>query len=171
MGILSFPHKLEEYFDFDEGVLRERQYKHRFFLFSVRDWTAIRKGLFKHFGSGAGLILLNMARSVGCELASEEKKAGMPLQKFLDVLATRTYYAGWGSAVMTENDDGSIHIKIKDCAFCDKAEVDPNATGCFVLGVVQGMIDQLIESPHVVREEKCQTRGDRLCHIVIQRAV
>ena len=170
-GILSFPHKLEEYFDFDEGVIRERQYKRRFFLFSARDWTAIRKGLFKLFGSGAGLILLDIARSVGCEFASEEKKAGMPLQKFLDGLATRTYYAGWGSTVMTENDDGSIHIKIKDCAFCNDAEVNPNAGGCFLLGVVQGMFDQLMESPHAVKEEKCKTRGDAICHIVIQRAV
>ncbi len=77
----------------------------------------------------------------------------MPLQKFLDVLATRTYYAGWGRSVMTENDDGSIHVKIKDCAFCDKAEVDPNATGCFVLGVIQGMIDQLD------RISSCRKRG------------
>ncbi|MBI4258579.1 MAG: hypothetical protein HY619_06455 [Thaumarchaeota archaeon] len=156
--------------DPDRGVLRNRFDKGRVFILSANAFRIIQEGLYEAYSTGGPAILHQMGRSYGRALA-RNKIAGETEVKFVTDLQMLGSAAGWGRIELTGSitSDKDSKLVFRNCVFC-AASPSSNKPECyFLVGMVQGVSDEVFPNRFKAFEENCMRKGDKNCEIILHR--
>ena len=112
------------YFDPNEGTIYEKNSERgfRYFLWSDAALFSLSRGLFKHFGSAGYVILADMAKEIGADIARRYELVRDTISKkgFILKLCEGATNAGWGKFFVrfTNVKDEELTIAVKNCIFC-----------------------------------------------------
>jgi len=161
-----------EVIDFDpaHGVLARKDDGSRVIALGSHGWATIEKELESTFMTGGQVILQRVGYSYGRAMGRAAKRAEVTPEQTMDTMQTLARESGWGLLSLNGGDllGGEARITVKDCFFCLHAR-ESNDPVCFTLvGLVNGIADEIIGVSHRVTETKCISKGDAVCEILIE---
>ncbi len=163
----------EEVFDVDveRGVVTRKADGSRVLALGSHGWATIERELESTFMTGGSVILQRAGYGYGRAMGRAARAQQIPPEHAYDAMQTLARESGWGQMTLSSGDlsGGEARIAVKDCFFClhRKESAEPQ---CFVLvGLVGGIIDEMIGVTHRVSETKCIAKGDSACEILIER--
>lgn len=165
---------IQEFYEFQTGAIKRRVSNARVFLVSARSWGIIQQNLFLTFSSGATVVLQEMGRAYGADLAKEGKRWSPHAPDALKALQSLAGVSGWGTVTLRGDPiyESGLTITFDGCVFC--SELPPAKTGdgvChFLRGVVGGLTDGLYGGTHEVKETTCAARGGGRCTFRVTRS-
>ncbi len=158
-------------FDPERGVLFRKDNGSRVVALGSHGWATIEKELESTFMTGGQVILQRVGYSYGRAMGRAAKKAEVTPEETMDTMQALARESGWGLLSLNSGDlfGGEARITIKDCFFCLHAKEETESV-CFTLvGLVNGIADEIIGVSHRVTETKCIAKGDTVCEILIER--
>jgi len=171
--------KVEDFFelDFSKRILKNKRDERRVFISGAKAFATIQEGLYAQFPTDAPVILRQMGVSYGEALAkknqnSEDQNTSMEIGIIAD-LQVLAAVAGWGKISISGDiaHDSEVNVIVSDCFFCSfPPSYSSKGPRCyFLVGVVQGVVDQLFPEEFIASESKCTSTKDKFCEIALRR--
>jgi len=162
-----------EVIDYDpvRGVLSRKEDSSRVIALGSHGWATIEKELESTFMTGGQVILQRVGYSYGRAMGRAAKRAEVTAEQTMDTMQTMARESGWGLLSLNSGDlfSGEARIIVKGCFFCLHARESTEPV-CFTLvGLVNGVADEIIGVSHRATETKCIAKGDAVCEILIER--
>jgi predicted hydrocarbon binding protein len=157
--------------DLEKGTVTRKFDGSRVMALGSHGWATMERELQTTFITGAAVILQRLGYSYGRAVGRAAKKQDIPPEQTFDAMQALARESGWGGFSLNSGDllSGEARITVKDCFFCLHARESPEPV-CYVLvGLVGGMVDEILGASHRVTEEKCIAKGDSVCEILIER--
>ena len=163
----------EEPFDVDleHGTVTRKADGIRVVALESRGWTFIEKELSSTFMTGASVILQRVGYSYGRAMGRTAKAREIAPEQVFDAMQTLGRESGWGTLTLSSGDlfGGEARVTVKDCFFCLHAREATEPVCHVLVGLVNGIADEVIGATHRASEEKCIAKGDAVCEILIER--
>jgi predicted hydrocarbon binding protein len=158
-------------FDSERGALTRKTDGMRVVALGSHGWATIEKELESTFMTGGQVILQRVGYSYGRAMGREARRQEVPPEQTMETMQSLGRESGWGLLALNSGDlfSGEARITIKECFFCLHAH-DATAPVCHTLvGLVNGIADEIIGVSHRVTETKCIAKGDAVCEVLIER--
>ena len=165
---------IQEFYEFQTGAITRKVSNARVFLLSARSWGIIQQNMFLTFSSGAAVVLQEMGKAYGQDLAKEAKRWSRHPSEALRALQSLAGVSGWGTVTLRGDPiyESGLTISVDGCVFCSELPPTKTADGvCYFLrGVLRGLTDGLYGGSHEVKETTCAVRGEDKCTFRVTRA-
>jgi predicted hydrocarbon binding protein len=165
---------IQEFYEFQTGAIKRRVSNARVFLVSARSWSIIQQNMFLTFSSGAAVVLQEMGRAYGADMAKEGKRWSPHPPDALRALQSLAGVSGWGTVTLRGDPiyESGLTIAVDGCVFCSELPLAKTGDGAchFLRGIIKGLTDGLYEGSHDVKETTCMARGDGRCTFRVTRS-
>ena len=163
----------EEIFDVDieHGTLIRKTDGSRVVAFRSVGWATLEKELTSTFITGAAVILQRMGYSYGRYLGRIAKANNKGPAEALQALQEFAAESGLGGLSLNSGDlvSGQARLVLKDCVFCLHIKESSEPICHIYVGLVGGVVDEIIGRSHRVVEDKCIAKGDAVCAVTVER--
>lgn len=157
--------------DMQHGTVTRNFDGSRVMALGSHGWATIEKELETTFITGAAVILQRVGYSYGRAVGRAAKRQELEPEHAFDVMQNLARESGWGAFSLNSGDlnAGEAKITVKDCFFCLHARESPEPVCHVLVGLIGGMADEILNVSHRVVEDKCISKGDAVCEILIER--
>jgi predicted hydrocarbon binding protein len=156
--------------EFDLGELKNRHSGNRMIALPLSSWVTLNSALRQSFGEGATAYMHQIGYSIGTSVVQESREMeNTPPSELLRIIVSSAMFAGWGKFTLQGDveEEGRLHAKIENCSSCYYEQPGTPPLCDMLVGMLNGLADELIHKPHLVNEEKCGYKKDNACEFSI----
>ncbi len=155
--------------DFENGEIHLHSVKGRAFILPTETWLTLRRELVKTFKEGAIPFMFQIGYVVGSSFMEEMKKTDSNPEVILTKLPDVAAASGWGRfAIAGDVKLGrDVMFSVSRCPFCHRIEHTEVPVCDFLVGVFNGLSDNLFQRPHEAKETKCAAMKSEVCEVAI----
>ncbi len=161
-----------EVYDYDpeHGLVTRKIDGSRVVALESRGWATIEKELASTFMTGGPVILQRVGYSYGRAMGRVAKLQQITPGQTFETMQILGRESGWGLLTLNSGDltAGEARITVKDCFFCLHAKESDEPVCHVLVGLMSGIVDEVVGVSHRVTEEKCIAKGDAVCEILIE---
>jgi predicted hydrocarbon binding protein len=129
--------------------------------------TAIRQA----FRDGAVAYMRQVGYCIGTSFGQSLKEEGVAAGSVMEILPAATKSTGWGRLILTGDEQHwrRFVARVEGCPSCmlDRQGMPPLCD--LLVGVINGLADEILESPHLVTETKCGYKTDNVCEFLVEQ--
>jgi predicted hydrocarbon binding protein len=157
--------------DMEHGTVVRNLDGSRVIALGSHGWATIERELQTTFITGAAVILQRVGYSYGRAAGRAAKRQVVEPERAFEAMQELARESGWGGFSLNSGDlnSGEARITVKDCFFCLHARESTEPVCHVLVGLVGGMADEILGVSHRVTEEKCISKGDGVCEVLIER--
>ena len=157
--------------DLEQGIVTRRADGSRVLVLGSHGWATIENELASTFITGAAVILQRVGYSYGRAMGRAARRNEVGPDQVFDAMQTLAMESGWGRFTLNSGDivGGQARVNVTDCFFCLHARESAEPVCHVLVGLVGGLVDEIIGGTHRLTENKCIAKGDAVCEIVIEK--
>jgi len=157
--------------DLEHGIVTRKADGQRVVALESHGWTTIEKELESTFMTGGSVILQRVGYSYGRAMGRAAKAKQVTPEETFDTMQMMARQSGWGTLILSSGDlfGGEARVTVRDCFFCLHARESPEPVCHVLVGLINGIADEIIGVTHRASEEKCIAKGDAVCEVLIER--
>lgn len=155
--------------DFENGEIHLHSVKGRAFILPTETWVTLRRQLVETFKEGAIPFMFQIGYAVGSSFMEEMKKLDPNPEVILTKLPEVAAASGWGRFTITGDMKlgRDVTFSVSRCPFCHRIESAEAPICDFLVGVLNGLSDNLFQRPHEAKETKCIPMKSEVCEVTI----
>ena len=121
------------------------------------------------FKEGAIPFMFQIGYAVGSSFMEEMKKLDPNPEVILTKLPEVAAASGWGRFTITGDVKlgRDVTFSVSRCPFCHRIEHAETPICDFLVGVLNGLSDNLFQRPHEAKETKCIPMKSEVCEVTI----
>lgn len=157
--------------DFEEGVIKNRRTGTRMVMLTSGAWVSLNSTLRQAFGAGASTYMHQIGYAIGTSFGQELKAGGAKPEAIMDVLPSVGKTIGWGHWSYSGDTKNwkVFNARVEDCPSCVYEQSGTPPLCDLLVGVINGLQDEIFASPHVVTETRCGYKGDGVCEFSVEQ--
>jgi predicted hydrocarbon binding protein len=163
--------KVGDFFDleFELGELKNRHSGRRMLALPLSSWVTLNSALRQSFGDGATAYMHQIGYSIGISIAHESRERNTPPSESLKILVSSAMFAGWGKfTIMGDTAEGiRFSAKVENCPSCFDEQPGSPPLCDMLVGMLNGLVDEVFRKPHLVTEYRCGYKKDNVCEFSI----
>jgi predicted hydrocarbon binding protein len=168
---LRYSREANDFFDLEFGLgeLKNRRSGRRMLALPLSSWVTLNSALRESFGEGAQTYMHQIGYSIGTSIAQESKEKDASPSDTLKALISSAMFAGWGKFTITGDTTEGVRftVKVENCPSCFVEQPGSPPLCDMLVGMINGLADEVFQKPHLVTENRCGYKKDNLCEFSV----
>ena len=163
--------RLDEFhdLDFEAGTIRNRRSGERMLMLTAGAWRNLNSALRQAFGEGAATYMHEVGYCIGISFGQDLKRNSPTAGAIMEILPSVGKSIGWGRWKFSGDVKAwkRFNAKVEECPNCMR-EQNGTPPCDLLVGVLNGLADEILEGPHVVTETRCGNKSDGACEFSVE---